>query len=278
MARLSALVDALRGEGAGLRGDHATPHEGAGSGGAAAVVAAVEEVRDEFRRAGVEIAAQAAHHAERAVTGVAESSAEAHRALATALADVRVQLTRAIEEVQRVALAGGERATQALAQTADLDRRGRELEALRGSLAQLRAEALRRSEETEARFGVRLDSIVAGVEAETRAVRDGLWDRVSGAEQRLQEAEALLARIRVELPQATAQALEGVAAVYGEIGELRDGLGTTDERLAELERQRAAPGGLGGLVACVRDEIVAAVMTVISIGAVVGRLTLSLVR
>jgi hypothetical protein len=49
-------------------------------------------------------------------------------------------------------------------------------------------------------------------------------------------------------------------------------------RLGGLEARRAPRGGLGGVVECVRDEIVAAVMMVVSVGAVIGRLTLSLVR
>ena len=135
---------------------------------------------------------------------------------------------------------------------AELERRGRELETLRGTVDQLRERAtveqlreqlVRRAEETEARLGVRLDAIVAGAEAEARAVREALWDRVAGAERRLQDAETMLA-----------------------------------ERLASLEQARAARGGRGGVLECVRDEIVAAVMMVVSIGAVVGRLTLSLVR
>jgi predicted nucleic acid-binding Zn-ribbon protein len=202
----------------------------------------------------------------------AASDGVAAAALMTALDEVRAEL----RDAQRVALASGERA--ALAQAGDLERSSRALEALRASLGPLRDDAFRRIEETEARLDVRLDSVVAGVEAETRAVRDALWDRVSGAEQRLQQAEAVLSGLRVEVLQTAAQALEGVVAGQGEIEELRTALGATDERLAALERQQAARGGLAGMVECVRDELVAAVMMVVSIGAVVGRLTLSLVR
>ena len=116
-----------------------------------------------------------------------------------------------------------------------------EVNRLAEALDVLRAELVLRAEETEARLGVRLDAIVAGIEAEARAVREAVWDRVAGAEERLRAAETLLA-----------------------------------ERFASLERERAAQSR--GALACVRDELVAAVMLVVSIGAVLGRLTLSLVR
>jgi len=278
MARVQAGADSLREDIARVRGELATPRDEVASSGAAPLMAAVDEVRTELRRLGAEIAEQASLRAERAVTGVVESSAEAQRSLAASLAETRAQLTSALEDVRRVAVASGERAAQALAQAADLDRGGGAVDALRATLGQLRDETLRRIEETEARLDVRLDSIVAGVEAETRAVRDGLWDRVSGAEQRLQAAETLLTGIRVEVLQTAARALEGVVAVQGEVDGFQQELDATGERLAALERQRAARSGLGGVVEYVRDELVAAVMMVVSIGAVLGRLTLSLVR
>ena len=278
MGRLEAAVASLQDEVARARGEVATPREEVGSSGAEALPVALDEMRAELRRVGAEIAAQASLHAERVAAGVAESSAEAHRSLATALAETRAQVTSGLEDVRRIAIASSERAAQASAQAADLDRRGGEVEALRTTLGQLRDEALRRIEATAARLDVRLDSVVAGVEAETRAVRDALWDRVSGAEQRLQAAEGSLASTRAELLQAAAQALEGVVAVQNDVDDVRHGLGAADERLAALDRQRAARSGLAGLIECVRDEMVAAVMTVVSIGAVLGRLTLSLVR
>jgi len=111
------------------------------------------------------------------------------------------------------------------------------------ALAQLRDQLTRRAEETEARLGIRLDAIVAGVDAEARVQRDALRDRATGIERRLQDAEATVAA-----------------------------------RLASLEQREATRGGSGGMLECVRDEVIAVVMMVVSIGAVVGRLTLSLVR
>jgi chromosome segregation ATPase len=164
-----------------------------------ALAAAVEEMRAELRRVGAEIVEQAAAHAQRAAGGVAETAAEAHRALASGL-----------DEARRAAQLGGERATQALAQGADLERRAREV-------------------------------------------------------------ETVVADLRATVPQATAEAFEGLAAVREELEEL-------SERLAACEERQASRGGLGGVLACVRDEIVAAVMTIVSLGAVFGRLALSVVR
>jgi chromosome segregation ATPase len=109
------------------------------------------------------------------------------------------------------------------------------------ALERLRGEVVRRAQETEARLGGRLDAIVAGIEAEARAVQEALWDRVAGAEEQIRATETALA-----------------------------------ERLASVERAQVARSR--GMLACVRDEVVAAVMMVVSIGAVIGRLTLSLVR
>jgi chromosome segregation ATPase len=278
VGQLAALVEALRHEVVQLRGSLNGPRDDASAVGTAAVVGAVEEMRAELRRAGIEIAEQAARHAERAAGGVAEATAEAHRTLAAALLEAQAQWSNSLEDLQRLVVAGSDRATQALAQSADLERRWRDLEGVRSTLGPLRDEVLRRVDETEARLGVRLDSIIAGVEAETAAVRDTLWDRVTGGEQRLQDAEAVLAAMRIEVPQHAARALEGIAALQVELAELRDGLGATEMRLGGLEARRAPRGGLGGVVECVRDEIVAAVMMVVSVGAVIGRLTLSLVR
>lgn len=220
----------------------------------------------------------------RTVSGAAEG-AEAPAdtsALASAIDEVRtelrrsgIELTAALEEVRLMAAASGEQAAEALAQAAGGDGRAHEIEALRAGVGALRDELLRRVDGTEARLGVRLDSIVAGVEAESRAVRDGLWDRVADAERRLHDAEATLATVRVQLPQAAAQALEGIAGLHEGLDDLRVALDAAGARLRALEER---PGGLGGLVACIRDEVVAAVMLVASVGAVVGRLTLSFVR
>lgn len=257
LGRLESLIESMRDDLTRMERPHETAPETSAPENAAVLMTAVDEVRAELRRMAGEITQQAALRAERAAAGVAESSAEAHRSLAAALAETRTQLTNGL---------------------ADVERRGRDLESLRTSLAQVREEMLRRVGETEARLGVRLDSIVAGVEAETRAVRDSLWDRVAGTEQRLHEAEELLAGMRVQFPQAAAHALEGIAAVHGELEQMRDGLGMADGRLAALEQQRRGRSGFAGVVDCVREEIVAAVMLVASLGAVVGRLTLSLVR
>lgn len=188
--------------------------------------------------------------------------------------EARSQLVRAIDDVRRAAVSSGERATQALAQVADLERRSRDLDAVRGAVGLARDEFLRRIDETEARFGVRLDSIVAGVEAETRTVRDSTWDRMANVDQRLQDAELALGSMRAGLPQSVTRALEGLAAVRGEMDQLRQQLAATATRLATLEQGQRPRS----VFECVRDEIVAAVMTVASIGAVFGRLALSLVR
>jgi hypothetical protein len=246
----------LAGEVAQLRQERAPRHDAASM--ADALMAAVEDVRVELRRACLDMAEQAGRHAERAAAGVAESSAEA---LAEALGQARTELLSGLENVQRLALASGERAALAVAE-----------------VATLHEDILRRVAEAEARAGVRVDAIVAGVEAEARSVRDGLWNRVAGTEHRLQDAEALLASLRAEVPQATAEALEALATVQTGLDDLRDGLAATHERLAEVEARGTGAGGIGGVVGCVRDELVAVVMAMVSVGAVVGRLALSLLR
>jgi hypothetical protein len=89
----------------------------------------------------------------------------------------------------------------------------------------------------------------------------------------------MLASVRVELPRAATDALDGLAIVQSGLDDLREGLAATHARLASIESQRAGGVGLvGGVVTCVRDEVVAIVMAVVSVGAVVGRLALSLLR
>jgi hypothetical protein len=271
---LAARLDVLAGEVGELRRERMTQDDA--SSVTAALMGAIQDVRVELRRACLEMAEQAARHAERAASGVAESSAEA---LAEALGQSRAELVRGLEGVQRLALASGERAALALAEVAGLQERDHDLDALRVGLATVRDEIVRRVGEAEARFGVRMDAIVAGVEAEARAVRDALWDRVAGTEQRLQDAEAMLASVRVELPRAATEALDGLLTVQSGLDDLRDGLAATHARLASVESEHGGGSGMiGSAVSCVRDELVAVVMAIVSIGAVVGRLALSLVR
>lgn len=285
LGRLEALVEASRDEIVHLRREVKTPREGmtvaaAGSvplGPSVDVPAIVDDVRSEVRRMGAEITQQAIEHAERVAVQAAETAAEGQRSLRAALEESRAQLARALDDVHQVALASSERATQALGHTTDFERRGRELDAARTLIGQGREELLRRIDEHEARVGVRLDSIIAGVEGETRSVRDSFWDRLGGTEQRLHHAEAQLANLRVEVPQRAAEVLEGLAAAHGEIEQLQHRFGAAGDRLTALERQ-AARSGLAGMIGCVRDEIVAAMMLVVSVGAVVGRLALSFVR
>jgi hypothetical protein len=274
VGQLGARVDALTGEVAELRREQAPRDDGGAA--AAALMGAVEEVRVELRRACLEMAEQATRHAERAAAGVTESSAEA---LAEALGQVRDELLRGLEGVQRLAVASGERSTAALAEVANLRQRGPELDAIRVGLATLRQEILGRVGEAEARFGMRIDAIVTGIEGEARAVRNAFWDRVAGAEQRLEDAEAVLAAVRAEMPRAAAEAFDGLAAVQSGLDDLRDALAATHTRLASVEASRGGGTGLiGAAVGCVRDEVVAVVMAVVSVGAVVGRLALSLLR
>ena len=273
VGQLGARVDALAGEFAELRRERASRDDG---GTVAAVMSAVDDVRVELRRACLEMAEQAARHAERAAAGVAESSAEA---LAEALGQVRAELLSGLESTQRLAVASGERAALALAEVATLQQqRDREDDTVRAGLAMLREEILGRVGQAEARFGMRIDAIVAGIEAEARAVRDAFWDRVAGAEQRLQDAETVLAAVRAEMPRAAAEAFDGLASVQSGLDDLRDGLAATHARLAALETRGGGNGIIGSAVSCVRDEVVAVVMAVVSVGAVVGRLALSLLR
>ena len=277
LGRLEALVEASRDEIVRLRRE--APRNGVAMDATASLgaTAAVDDVRSDLRRMGVEIAQQAAEQAERAAAQVVETSAEAHRSLRASIEESRAQLASALDDVHRIAHASSERASEALAQAADFERRLRELDGLRAFAGQGREEVLRRIDENEARLGVRLDSIIAGVEAEARSVRDSLWDRLATTEQRLHHVETQLANVRVEWPQRVAEALEGLAAVHGEMEQLRHRLGAASDRLAALEQQ-APRSGLAGAIGCLRDEIVAAMMLVVSVGAVVGRLALNFVR
>ncbi|HWP67530.1 MAG TPA: hypothetical protein VNO26_16655 [Candidatus Limnocylindria bacterium] len=111
------------------------------------------------------------------------------------------------------------------------------------ALAGLRDEMVRRAGESETRVAARLDAVTVAVEAE-RAAREGVWERVAAVEERLQQLEVGLASAH-----ARAEALEARAAQAGR-----------------------------GLLACVRDEVVAVVMAAVSVGVVVGRLGLALLR
>src|SRR5262245_30330683 len=122
VGQLGARVDALAVEVAELRRERGSRDDGGAA--VAAVVSGVEDVRVELRRACLEMAEQAARHAERAAAGVAESSAEA---LAEALGQVRGELLDGLEGVQRLSVASGERSAAALAEVANLQRRGPEV-------------------------------------------------------------------------------------------------------------------------------------------------------
>jgi len=243
----------------------------------------VESTTDELRRLAQDVQGRpepASTDALESTPLAADLQATVHR-LAAELArqaaahdEARTQLSRALDDVRRATVSSGERATQALSQAADLERRSRDLDAVRTAVGQVRDEFVRRIEETEARFGVRLDSIVAGVEAETRSVRDSTWDRMTTVDQRLQEAEQALGSMRAGLPQSITRALEGLTAVHGEMEQLRQQLAATATRVAAFEQTQRPRS----VLECVRDEIVAAVITVVSVGAVFGRLALSLVR
>jgi chromosome segregation ATPase len=255
MGRLESLIETLTDQLQRLRDDLEARAEAVPPGAGDDLVADVRRLVDEVGR-------QAA--------GAASLAAEAQRAGAPAIDEVR--------EVRAIAVGSGERAGQALSQTADLERRSRDVDAVRAELAQLRDDVLRRVDQAEARLGVRVDSMVAGAEAESRTVREETWDRLASLEQRLLEAEQSLAGVKVGLPQSVARALEGIAGMHGDVERLQQRLTATDDRLTFLEQARRQRAGFPGLLGCVRDEIVAAVMTTASLGAVAGRLVLSLVR
>ncbi|HWP66327.1 MAG TPA: hypothetical protein VNO26_10485 [Candidatus Limnocylindria bacterium] len=232
----------------------------------AALRAVVDETRSELAR----LAGQAAQQAtEQAKAAVAQSTAEVQRVLAAAAAEARAQLASGLEETRRLAIAGGERAAQALALVADLEGRLKDFDALRATLGQVRDEVLRRVTETEAGLGVRIESMIAGVEAETRAVREALWDRLIGLEQRVNDNETSLNALRIDVPQAAAQAFDGVSAVHGRVDQL-------DARVASLEQARSFEREEAGVVDRVREEALAAVAAAVGIATSLGRCALAL--
>jgi chromosome segregation ATPase len=126
---------------------------------------------------------------------------------------------------------------------------------VRAEIIELRESGQRAVAEAQARLGVRVESIVAGVEAQVSRIQDDLWQRLGD----------LQARLEVQ-----------VKAVGG----LRDDVHAAQRGVEELEIAVAEQSrrGARALVERACSEVAAAVLGVASVGVIIGRYAAGAVR
>jgi hypothetical protein len=115
-------------------------------------------------------------------------------------------------------------------------------------MIELRESAQRAVGEAQARLGVRVESIVAGVEAQVASVQDEAWKRLGDLQARLETQAGTVGRLRDEVHQA------------------QRGVDELESALAEQ-----ADRGVRALLARACNEAAAVVLGVASAGVIVGR-------
>jgi len=126
---------------------------------------------------------------------------------------------------------------------------------VRAEIIELRDASQRAVAEAQARLGVRVESIVAGVEAQVSRIQDDLWQRLGDVQARLE--------------------IQG-----GTVGQLRDDVhaaqrGVDELAIAVAEQSRR---GARALVERACHEVAAAVLGVASVGVIIGRYAAGAVR
>jgi chromosome segregation ATPase len=119
---------------------------------------------------------------------------------------------------------------------------------VRAEIIELRECAQRAVGEAQARLGVRVESIVAGVEAQVSRVQDDLWKQLGDLQARLETQAGTVGRLRDE-----------VQAAHRVVDELETALADQANR------------GVGAFVGRACNEVVAAVLGAASVGVIVGR-------
>jgi cytochrome c556 len=119
---------------------------------------------------------------------------------------------------------------------------------VRAEMIELRESAQRAVAEAQARLGVRVESIVAGVEAQVASVQDEAWKRLGDLQARLETQAGTVGRLRDEVHQA------------------QRGVDELESALAEQ-----ADRGVRALLARACNEAAAVVLGVASAGVIVGR-------
>jgi hypothetical protein len=115
-------------------------------------------------------------------------------------------------------------------------------------MIELRESAQRAVAEAQARLGVRVESIVAGVEAQVASVQDEAWKRLGDLQARLETQAGTVGRLRDEVHQAQRS-----------VDELETALAEQAER------------GVQALFARACNEVAAVVLGVASAGVIAGR-------
>jgi chromosome segregation ATPase len=195
--------------------------------------------------------AQRTEEAGRAAATVRGDLASGLERIAAQLEDVRTHGEASVRELRTTLEALERRVDGALAPgNVDPDETpwAEDVTNVRAEIIELRESAQRAVGEAQARLGVRVESIVAGVEAQVSRVQDDLWKRLSDLQARL-ETQA------------------------GTIGRLRDEVQAAHRLVDELETALAdqANRGVGAFVGRACNEVVAAVLGAASVGVIVGR-------
>jgi len=151
----------------------------------------------------------------------------------------------------------------------DVTRLGENLVALRDEQQRVMAEA-------KVHVDVRVESIVAGVEAQVASMRDGLWDRLAEVQQRLKAQEvAWVERVGTLDGPVERMRLEtmGLRAELAEMDtRLMQTIETQETRLAQF-----SSGGVGALLSRAYQDVIAVVAGAVSLGVIIGRFATSAV-
>jgi chromosome segregation ATPase len=208
--------------------------------------------------------ALAERHAEMLAT-LAHRTAEAGQAAATVGDDLATGLERITAQLEDVRTRGEASGRELRTTLEALERRldealapgngdpdetpwAEDVTKVRAEIIELRESAQRAVGEAQARLGVRVESIVAGVEAQVSRVQDDLWKQLGDLQARLETQAGTVGRLRDE-----------VQAAHRVVDELETALADQANR------------GVGAFVGRACNEVVAAVLGAASVGVIVGR-------